>query len=374
LFSPDHPILTIRGEEIRAQKEISIKSAKQNKNLRQSGKTDIFVGQDGWRDHQFKTEFIEAQDIDIDDFILVPSKYKLLDKENDEDDLDLYYLAGAYLGDGYVLTPKSANANSALNFYIGLHEEKSLGEKIIGILSKKTDKKIGIQKFESKGGMKIGVSDSNLADFMVGNFNKLAHHKRVCKREFTKAQISSLVSGYIDTDGCIVKTYTKKKDGNIRGNGIRGVQISSCNEQLLEDIQSLLILLDISTYISCSFREANENSVVSVPTVEYTLFIPYGHLTKICDSLKINATEGILEPQIKAGKTFIVEHNGNKYMACPVKDIEIVDFQKPTYDLTVEGDESYIANGLAVIIVLLNIVYVVFVEMLRKELKIIVHI
>jgi len=348
LYSPNHPILVIDGEDIIAQKNKSIKEAQANKYQRRKNKTDRFVGQDGWRDYEFNPKFIEAQEVKENDFFLIPSKFKLAEESQIEFDEDLYYLMGAYLGDGYVHHYASKNANDRLAYYIGLHEKDSLGKNIIDKLNLLNPvNKVTTQIFENKGGMSITVHDSRLADLMVGNYKKLAHQKRIVKREFSASQIRNLIAGYIDTDGCVVKTYTKKQDGSIRGNGIRGVQISSCNDGLLEDIQSLLILLDVPTYIKNSYRPVQENSVVSVPTIEYTLFIPYGHLDNFKNSLKVNNVD-IKEPEIMAGKTFIVSLNGNKYMACPVTAIDIVEFPEPTYDLTVEEDECYIADGLAV--------------------------
>jgi hypothetical protein len=52
--------------------------------------------------------------------------------------------------------------------------------------------------------------------------------------------------------------------------------------------------------------------------------------------------------EIKAGQSFIYSENGLNYMACPVKSIEKIVYEKPVYDLTVDRDESYIADGVAV--------------------------
>ncbi len=345
LFSPDHPVLVIKGDEVKNNKLDSAVEAQANGYLRRKGRTEEFVGQDGWRNKEYDFQFIEAQNIKKGDFVLVPSKYKLVESNANDIDSDYFYLAGAYLGDGYAI---GSNGAKGVAYYIGLHEKDTLGQKLIDTLSKFSDKNITTAVYPEKGGYKVCVYDHDMQGFMMDNFKKLSHGKLILKREWTKEQISQLLSGYIDTDGCIVKTYTKTKSGEMRGNGIRGVQISSCNERLLEDVQSLMILLDIPSYIKCSTRVPNKNSVVNKTTIEYTLFIPYGQLNKISQSLKINGLNQDMKPEIKAGRVFIVSKDGQKYMACDVKDTNFIVFDEPTYDLTVKDDESYIADGIAV--------------------------
>ena len=68
------------------------------------------------------------------------------------------------------------------------------------------------------------------------------------------------------------------------------------------------------------------------------------------DKSDVDAINGqnVIVCEIKAGKSFVTTIDGQKYMACPVKYIEKAKFNEPVYDLTVEGDESYIADGIAV--------------------------
>lgn len=346
LLSHDHPLLVIDAKEIKEQQKKSLKEASANKHLRRKGKTDVVVGQDGWRTYKYSPVFKETKDVVPGDYALIPSKYKLTDSE--DYNTDIYYLGGAYVGDGYVALNKHKEAHN-LAYYIGLHEKKELGEKLSDLLYKYSKATIIKTPYEFKNGLKISVSDRNLSDLFSSKFGRTSHLKRIYQQEFTKEQIFALISGYIDTDGTIAKNYNKTNSGDIRGSGIRGALISSCNQKLLEDIQSLLILVDVPSFITWNQRTPNKNSLVKVPTLDYSLFIPYSHLHKFDKSIKVKNISTDLDSKIKAGKTFIfTSENGQKYMACPIKKVIEKEYEEACYDLTVEKDECYIADGVAV--------------------------
>lgn len=62
----------------------------------------------------------------------------------------------------------------------------------------------------------------------------------------------------------------------------------------------------------------------------------------------------ILFPIFKGSKLkkslnrIFVEKDGKKFIGCPLKSVTEVPFEEKSYDLKVKGDESYIANGIAV--------------------------
>ena len=347
LFSDDHPVYVIDGETIKEQKEKSIKSAHSNMYLRRKYKINEIVGQDAWRKYEYSPEFRETKDIKIGDYVLIPSKYKLINK--DSNDSDFYYMCGAYLGDGYLTNNKNGE-KCCLSYSLGLHEKEELAEKLIKIINKELpEKNVCRTEFPQKNGLKISVYNKTISEIIFKKFGKLSHEKRIYQSEFTKNQICSLISGYIDTDGTIAKTYNKTQSGKIRGNGIRGVLISSCNRELLQDVQSLLILIDVSSYITWNNRTPNEKSLVKIPTLDFSLFIPYSNLHLFRDSIKVSKCLTQERAKIKAGRTFIfTDKSCQKYMACPVKNIHEIEFSEPGYDLKVKDDESYIANGVAV--------------------------
>lgn len=114
LLSCDHPLYIIPCEQIKRERKNSLKVAQSNKYLRRKNKIseDSFIGQDTWRNFNYKPEFRETKNCKKGDYILVPSKYRVIKKDNS--DKDFWYLAGAYVGDGYLSKSNKADADEDL--------------------------------------------------------------------------------------------------------------------------------------------------------------------------------------------------------------------------------------------------------------------
>ena len=178
----------------------------------------------------------------------------------------------------------------------------------------------------SKG--RIVIIDNEISEYMIVNRKYVIAH----------------------TNNIVLKKPSYKNNAEIRGSGIRGAIISSCNQELLEDTQSLLISIGVPSYLTWSHRLPNKNSLVKVPTLDFSLFIPYGNLNLFKGSIKVReALKDIQDSEMSAGKVFIFTgKNDQKYMACPIKKIIEQEYNAMCYDLKVENDESYIADGVAV--------------------------
>jgi intein/homing endonuclease len=340
LFTEDHPIFSISKEEINSAKKKSIKEAAANKYERRKGKTNDIVGQDIWRKLKYNIETKEAKDITIGDYVLVPSKFNLLDGASENS--DLFYIYGAFIGDGYLKKDKNGEFE-AVSFCLGL-KDKKLIEKIKNILPKYTKSEICETICEERNGIYLSVYDRDLANSISELFGTGSGNKRIKFPIKNIEDAKNLLCGYLDTDGCIVD----KTNQDVRGSKFGGFQISSVNIKLLEDIQSLLISLGYISRISTFERVPSKNSVVNINTIENTLAIGSNAYEAFKNSIKY-ANCKFDKNEIAAGKSFIVEDETIKYMACPVKAIKKHNnFDKPVYDLTVENDESYIADGMAV--------------------------
>jgi len=338
-FTEEHPILVIDQEQINFEKKESIKKANLNTYNRKKGKTFDFIGQDGWRSKSYSPVFKEAKDIKNGDFLLIPSRFNLEDRIDNDD--DFYYLLGAFIGDGYLQRDKYGKENE-ICFCFGLSETK-LHDKIIEIGKKYFKSEPRKIICSERNGMYISFRDEEKAQWILNNIGNGSKNKRLNINIDTYSKASYLLSGYLDTDGCIVN----KINQNVRGNKFGGFQISSANISLLEDIQNLLIACDCLSRISTMFRVPSKNSVVKIKTIEHTLSIGSNCYNIFRNSLKYS--DSIFStPIIKAGKSFITTIYNRKYMICPVKNTFITEWNEPVYDLTVKNDESYIADGIAI--------------------------
>lgn len=335
----DHPLFIIDKEQVEEKKREAICVANHNKYEVRKEISDERVGQYTWRNSSYNPEWKHACEAREGDYILIPSKFSL--SSGDSENSDFYYVVGAYLGDGYLRRDRKGEFE-AVSFCLG-PEEYELAKKITDILKKYSDSSPCNLVCEKRNGLYISYYDRKLANWFAKNVSTGCKDKRI---KFPIEKIGdaiSLLCGYIDTDGCIVdKTKSKSK-----GNGFGGIQVSSSNLPLLEDIQSLLISCGFISRISSFDRTPSENSVVKINTRENTLSVGSNASSLFERSIKYSSS-GFCSAEIMASKSFITSFYNRKYMACPIKSIEEVEWNEPVYDLTVEDDESYIADGVAV--------------------------
>ena len=339
LFTNDHPIMVIDKEQMQEARVLSLSMAQSNKYERSMGRTEEFIGQDGWRNSKYSVDPKYAESVCEGDNFLIPSKYKLV--KGCGEDKDLSYVLGVYLGDGYLKKDRKGGFES-VSFCLGI-DELELADKITKILKRYTNAEVSTTICPDRNGMYLNFYDRKLAKKFYDLVGTGSKDKRIKFGIGYVDNAVNLISGYLDTDGCIVD----KDNQIVRGNKFGGMQISSANISLLEDIQSLLIALGYVSRISTMERIPGKNSIVKVNTTEHTLSIGSNACSILTPSIKLS-NFGIRNAEIKAGKTFITEIDGLKYMVCPVKNIEVIDYKEPVYDLTVEEDESYIADGVAV--------------------------
>ena len=337
LFTDDHPIFMIEKNLIEASKQEAIRVCSSSRYEKRMGRVEESVGQDTWRtkDYNSYAKFTKADGIQKDDFILIPSRFKLEDGSSLNS--DFYYIVGAYLGDGYLKKDRKGEYEG-ISFCLGLNEIE-LAQKITTILKKYSKSEPCDLVCEDRNGLYISLYDRKLAKWFSENIGSGSKTKRLKFNLKFKEDALNLLSGYLDTDGCIAKKT------NV--NHTYSYQFSSANIGLLEDIQSLLISLDCISRISSFNRVPSKNSVVKVNTIEHTLAVGSNNSNLFNHSIKFGINN-CHNAKIKAGKAFIVNINGNKFMACPVKSISVADFSEPVYDITVEDDECYIADGVAV--------------------------
>jgi len=171
LFTEDHPILTVEKDMLVASKKESIKIAQNNKYSRGKGLTEEFIGQDTWRDNDYAPVFKEASKVTEGDSFLIPSKYRL--KEGYGKQSDMFYLIGAYIGDGYLKKDKKGQFE-AVAFCFNVNEIE-LAQKTISLLKEVTDNNIISTVIEERNGLYITVYDRDLANWfneMIGTGSK----------------------------------------------------------------------------------------------------------------------------------------------------------------------------------------------------------
>lgn len=335
LFTHDHPIMVIDGDDIEAEKRKSMLESNRNYHARMASKTSEIIGWGGWRKATYRKQFKQASEINVGDYIVIPSKFVVKDDGKNAPD-DFFYAAGAYLGDGYVAC--KPNRVERVTFCLGMSDTR-INQRIAQAVENVSGKKPVHVNIAARNGLYLSVYDNNYGTKLVNMFGTGAAHKRIPVQTLTMSQAKSLICGYLDTDGCIVKRTVDGKFG--------GFHISSKNIGLLEDTRSLLIAMGVPSAIRSVSRTPSPNSVVRTPTIEHTLDIGANGLEVFSWSEKVKNYNP--PPSLfGGGNTFVTSVGDTMGMACRVKSVDCFPFNETVYDLTVENDESYVANGVAV--------------------------
>ena len=239
---------------------------------------------------------------------LKTNKYKTKHVNNiNLNDKHLWYILGRWLGDGW-FKYKYINGKKKLSGVIiccAYHEEEELEKHLI-------DANLKFCKSREKTVLKFSIYNVELAKYLT-NFGQGAKNKYLFKDVyFLPNELAiSFLSGYIDADGHIGETQTS---------------VSSISKKLIYGIK----------YMTNKYLQ----KACSVTVDKYNRFAIEGRKVNMNDSYILTFPN-----DTKKQAHSIIENN---YIYSPYKDIEKINGNYTVYNLSVEDDESYTANGLVV--------------------------
>lgn len=212
LFTEDHPIYAIEKSCVAEEQLVGIKVANANKYQRRMGYTEEFVGQDVWRNKAHDSGFKRANEIQDGDYFLIPGKFDI--QEGSSENSDLYYVIGAYLGDGYLKKDRNGNFEG-VSFCLG-KDDIELAEKIVSILKTYTEYNPSQIVCEDRNGLYITYYDRQLAKWFYDGFGTGSKDKRVKLNITKKEDAINLLAGYLDTDGCVANKVNRDHTSSVQ--------------------------------------------------------------------------------------------------------------------------------------------------------------
>jgi len=246
---------------------------------------------------------------------------------------------GAYLGDGYLLHNKYRSAGIGLCVRCGY---KQLNKKMPDYYNNIFEKITGLQMSRTANG-DLYVYSSYIADFFENiGLGGDCHGKRLPEwvYELPPEYKEALISGIIDSDGWISKR------------GDFGLQL--CNNELLTDIKCLLDMMGVKCS-NIKQRKSVGHTFDKSNKKEYTSY--YLTSTKI-KNINLNLQDATYNQRLNK-KNIFEKHNydycsnDEKYLKDQniklekIRNINMDDF-KEVYDLTVENNHNYIAEGIII--------------------------
>jgi GDP-L-fucose synthase len=274
------------------------------------------------------------------------TKPRICNLKNDTHDLKngLSRLCGYYLAEGWISGNKTNKRGSKHNIMLspGYNEEfaNDIYEKFIDVFNIIPEKKL------MKTSYKIGYhSNKNIYSFFEQFYdlekchNHKSHNKIIPQFiiDSSDKSIKELIKGYWIGDG----HYTKRKERKSE----YLATASSVSKKLIYQLQKLLLRFDIMS--SIYFHKKPKTCVIEERLVNQRS----SYELKITGIHAINFIEKIMDEKIK-DKTISERKNKPKfdenYMYLPIRKIEEMSYKGFVYDLSVEDDISYTANGFAV--------------------------
>ncbi len=303
------------------------------------------------------TEWIPAKELHPHDYLAIPIDRTVNSEEvmvfeipmqrrwgsyttklNISTDSDFFRLVGYYLSEG------SISGGHYVNFTFNKNETAYIQD-TVSLIEKYFNKKPIVQK-EYKNGVSIILCSTVVAKFFTEQFGKGALNKHIpnwVMKEAERKQ-SELIKGFWRGDGSFM--YTQYSWGSKRM-----FRMNTISQKLAKQLRDILLRLNIFGSINMAKRTGKRHTMFTVyvggrylrtfaQLVEFQTVVKVGE--SYMQSLQLLNMLG--EKQLTSYSRII----GN-YAFVPIKSIETTDVKDvPVYNFSVEEDESYVAEGVAV--------------------------
>jgi intein/homing endonuclease len=320
----NHPFLVLRREQVR-----TCKGSANGNRLRHSFSDSATCKRCG-KAPEFELVWAAAETLKPGDYLATPvpstrrAEYDVTPAQA--------RLLGYYLGDGYIIRQRTGKRKDGdyrdvgFGFSVGSEETAHLQRLFRTIVEAGAANEPNV--YDAGNDRKahiVSVYDQSLAAWLQKWGGRTSHGKHLNEEVFywSREAKLELVAGYIDTDGSF----------DARGQ----IRIASVNRGLLLDVQRLLL----SEGITATVCFAGTNSSFGVNSEFWYLVLSTAQSQKFLGrSTKVTPVDvGWESPQ-----SFF----WNGYWLTPVKAVEELDGDVEVFNLSVDRDESYVAEGRAV--------------------------
>lgn len=237
---------------------------------------------------------------------------------------DLWYLIGAWIGNGYSRIDKYH-----VGIYISTHKNNDKFIKKIDDICKSCFGKYTNKRFRDNS-CEIFCGVKEFAIWMDSTFGKYANGKFIPEwvKYIPHEYKASFLCGYLDTDGCCYAVNGKK---------LYTIEYTSCNLKLLESVQDILFSIGIVSNIKINKNDRSDVIQGHFKKSNCLYYLSFGtngilKLLSFCiNSVKL---DGIVIPDkiIKAKKKGCFISNDGDYIYIRIKSIEKRLYSGPVYN------------------------------------------
>lgn len=237
---------------------------------------------------------------------------------------DLWYLIGAWIGNGYSRIDKHH-----VGIYISTHKNNDKFIKKIDDICKSCFGKYTNKRFRDNS-CEIFCSVKEFAIWMDSTFGKYANGKFIPEwvKYIPHEYKVSFLCGYLDTDGCCYAVNGKK---------LYTIEYTSCNLKLLESVQDILFSIGIVSNIKINKNDRSDviqGHFKKSNCLYYLSFGTNGILKLLSFDISSVKLDGIIisDKIIKAKKKGCFISSDGNYIYIRIKSIEKELYSGPVYN------------------------------------------
>ena len=327
----NHPIWTTRRDNIMCKKNHNKNQICRSEGCTVSnwhnGKRYKPLCRDNGKDKSFS--FVPVNEVNAGDYVESP----VLQKNNPNGiSTSLSRLIGYYLSEGCIRKGYSKNFNGVpvgLDFAISRDEMDTVGRDIADVCNSFGIHTASIIKRHSTNDRaEVKYTNHGLAEYLLQNCGKGARNKKISGELFNQLSndnIKHIIGTFMDGDGC-----------NQR---IQGMRMSTASESLAAQLHTMCRMIGMRSRIRKATQKGGptnrekECTIYNVTIPDYDADMLLGYSRKATNS---------------SGKKIHHGFWGDYGLDEPIKSIEKIHYSGPVYNLSVDVDESYVANGISV--------------------------
>jgi len=324
VFTGDHPIWSISAQH---RSEQTLWRGRMAHQRRLENKVES-----GWERRRQRTalleprrieaQFVPAAEIKVGDYVGIPFPTEV--KTSTFASRDFARLLGYYISEGWIITQDGKM--SGIGFALNINEGK-IADEIVGLCDKVLGKKPAVRLCEERSGMYLEVHDRLWPKVFCEHAGRGAKTKVLSNEVmlWDPALQIEILGTMINGDGCQVKST-----------GI--TCYSTASEALSRQVQTLASRCGIVSNVQKI--EHGPSTIVNKETVEWQVVIG-----KAFSAILSRVSKIMSIPVQRESNTKFIEDG---CLWTPIREKEIVSYSGPVVDLQVDGDESFVANHMAV--------------------------
>lgn len=283
-------------------------------------------------------EFVKAKDLAKGDELVIPNRYNKVSNEYihilknelniEGNNLLFWRFIGLWLGDGFNNVNKKSH-----DVYMAFGKNQKYEADEYSVLIDKVFNRKTIW-CKSNGGQTRRFTHKDLVLFLDKHFGKYAKYKKIPEwvKYIPKDCKQSLICGYLDSDGTILKDRNRYK-----------ISFTSINLELLESFQQILYSIDICSSITLKSKQGDYviKDRIQHKQDSYLLQVSYFDVKKFkqfdCSCcIKLKRLIDYTEPLIKKKNRMTRISDDGKYIYLKIKDIQQNRYTGTVYNFECE--------------------------------------